>query len=391
MHWKSTLSREDDLERAVAECSAPLLEDPCPELVVVFVSSAFRPDFHLLGGLLCRRFPEARVVGCSADGVIGNAQEAEFVPALSLTAGWLPGVQVMTFQLSDQDLPDMDAPPEAWREKVAAGRPDVAGLLLLADPFTFDGQALLTGLDYAYPKAVKVGGLASGGQVPGQNALFVDRVVFDSGVVGVSFMGDIAVESVVAQGCRPIGSPMVVTECDRNFLKELDNEPALEKVSQTVRALSPRDRKLASHSLFLGVGMGGARLEYGPGDFLVRNLVGFEPESQSLVVGAFLRKGQVVQLHLRDARTSAEDLELMLTRYRDAEGFRQPRGALLFSCLGRGQSLYGQPDHDTGLFEKLVGKIPLGGFFCNGEIGPVGGTTSIHGYTSCFALFSEPA
>ena len=101
-----------------------------------------------------------------------------------------------------------------------------------------------------------------------------------------------------------------------------------------------------------------------------------------------MREGQIVQFHLRDAQTSSDDILAMLSRFRDSYDI-QPRGALLFSCLGRGSYLYGEPNHDVGVFRKIVGDIPLGGFFCNGEIGPVGGTTYLHGYTSAFGIFSS--
>jgi small ligand-binding sensory domain FIST len=90
----------------------------------------------------------------------------------------------------------------------------------------------------------------------------------------------------------------------------------------------------------------------------------------------------VVQFHLRDARTSADDLDQLLARHRGT-----PAGSLLFSCLGRGTHLYGRADHDTDLVRRHFGDVPLGGFFCNGEIGPVQGTTFLHGYTSAFGLF----
>jgi small ligand-binding sensory domain FIST len=100
-----------------------------------------------------------------------------------------------------------------------------------------------------------------------------------------------------------------------------------------------------------------------------------------------LREGQLVQFHLRDKVMSAEDLELMLSRYKDQEISRNACGALLFSCLGRGQYLYGKPNHDSDMFRDQLGDIPLGGFFCNGEIGPVGNSTFLHGYTSSFGIF----
>ena len=106
-------------------------------------------------------------------------------------------------------------------------------------------------------------------------------------------------------------------------------------------------------------------------------------------MGALLRRGQTVQFHLRDAHTSEEDLRHLLHQYSPLRD--KAKGALLFSCLGRGQFLYGRPDHDSRLFHGNVGPVPLGGFFCNGEIGPVAGTTYLHGYTSCFGVFRPKA
>jgi small ligand-binding sensory domain FIST len=140
------------------------------------------------------------------------------------------------------------------------------------------------------------------------------------------------------------------------------------------------------HSLFLGLDMREERVEYDPGELLVRNIVGADPDRGSLSVGEELHPVQAVQFVLRDAAAAAADLRRML-EVRVATGAPRPEGALLFSCTGRGSGLFGRPDHDTGLFEELLGPTALGGFFCNGEIGPVGGTTFLHGYTSAFALF----
>jgi small ligand-binding sensory domain FIST len=137
------------------------------------------------------------------------------------------------------------------------------------------------------------------------------------------------------------------------------------------------------HSLFMGLGMRDGEREYRRGDFLVRNLIGVDPATGAIAVGAPLHTGQVVQFHLRDAETSATDLVEMLGQHDQVP----PAGALLFSCVGRGRLLYGQANHDSGAFRTAMGAIPLGGFFCNGEIGPVHRRTFLHGYTSSFALF----
>ena len=180
---------------------------------------------------------------------------------------------------------------------------------------------------------------------------------------------------------------MFLTRCDRNIVWELDGQQPLAVLRELHDRLDARDRELARHSLFVGIAMKEDRHEYQQGDFLIRNLVGIDSASGALAVGAKLEENSVAQFHLRDAKTSAEDLEELLGRYEQACGTARPEASLLFSCLGRGQFLYGQPDHDSDLFRRHFGAIPPGGFFCNGEIGPVHGTTFLHGYTSAFGLF----
>jgi len=180
---------------------------------------------------------------------------------------------------------------------------------------------------------------------------------------------------------------MRVTKCDRNILMELDGQPPLNILRDLFMTLDARDQNLLQHALFLGLVMDPLKSHFTHGDFLIRNIVGLDTEKGLLAVGALLREGQTVQFHLRDAQTSADDLQQTLSTYASRSGRGQLAGALLFSCLGRGEYLYGHSSHDTRLFQQKLGQVPVGGFFCNGEIGPVGGTTYMHGYTSCFALF----
>jgi small ligand-binding sensory domain FIST len=179
---------------------------------------------------------------------------------------------------------------------------------------------------------------------------------------------------------------MFVTRCDRNIIWQLDGMAPLEVLQRLHARLDERDKDLFRHSLFLGIAMSENREEYRAGDFLIRNLAGVDSSSGALAIGALLEENCIVQFHLRDAETSGEEVETLLHRHR-AESAAKPSGALLFSCLGRGQFLYGHPDHDTNVFRREIGEVPLGGFFCNGEIGPVQGTTFLHGYTSAFGLF----
>jgi small ligand-binding sensory domain FIST len=257
--------------------------------------------------------------------------------------------------------------------------------LLLGDPFTSNAEAITRALDAAYPDAVTAGGLASAGDAPGGNALFLGGDLYREGTVGVGLSGNVCLTTAVAQGCRPIGQPLFVTRCEGNVLLEVDGKPPLEVLNSLFERASEHDRRLFQSSLFIGVEMQPERVEYGQGDFLIRNLIGSDPDKGSLVVGTALEATQVVQFHLRDAATAATDLAERLQRCEAA--LERAEGALLFSCLGRGRGLYGRPHHDSQLFLERAGPIALGGFFGNGEIGPVEGRTFLHAYTSAFAIF----
>ncbi len=389
MKWASTLSCIPGGAAAFEEAAAAIeqqLGTTAPDLLLVFASPEHASDCHRIAALAKRRFPGALLAGCTGGGVIGGAREAEEGPALSLTAATLPGVSVSGFHVDTSSMP----PPEAvaaWRAVVGREPEPQPKILLLADPFTMDAGGLIAGLDRAYPGSPKFGGLASGGRRPGENRLLLGADLHRSGAVGVVLSGDVVVDTVVAQGCRPIGKPMLVTRCTGGILQELDRRPPLQILTELHASLDPRDRELMQHSLFLGLEMREERVEYQPGELLVRNLLGADQETGAIAVGAELRPMQVVQFVLRDARTAEEDLQRLLDRHRRSPAAGRPAGALLFSCVGRGAGLFGCADHDTGLFEERLGPAPLGGFFCNGEIGPVAGATFLHGYTSAFALF----
>ncbi len=393
MKWGSTLSRRPDAAGALAEAAevvARQLDGEPPGLLLAFASPHHAAECGRIAALARRRFPAALLVGCTGGGVIGDGREAEEGPALSLTAAALPGVAIASFHVEMTSLPPPGAAPAAWRTVAGAAPEARPKFLLLADPFTIDADALITGLDHSYPGAPKFGGLASGGRRAGENRLLLGAGVHRSGAVGVAFSGDVAVDTVIAQGCRPIGKPMLVTRCHGSLLQELDRGQPLKVLGELYGSLTGRDRELMQTSLFIGLDMREERIEYDPGELLVRNLLGADERTGALAVGAGLRPMQVVQFVLRDARTAEEDLRRMLERHRRTEASAaRPAGALLFSCLGRGARLFGRADHDTSLFEEKLGPAPLGGFFCSGEIGPVGGTTFLHGYTSAFALFRE--
>ncbi|MGA0200945.1 MAG: FIST signal transduction protein, partial [Prochlorotrichaceae cyanobacterium] len=368
------------------------------DLGIVFISSTFASEYPRLLPLLREHLAVKQLIGCGGGSIVGvplgeSAREIEQEPALSLTLAHLPGVTVQSFHLEPDDLPDLDSPPQAWVDCVGVAPQDRPSFVVLADPFSSRINDLLQGLDFAYAGCPKVGGLASGRSLRGGSGLFCNDRYYESGSVGIALSGAIEMKTIVAQGCRPIGPVFQVVEGEQNVLLQLmatdsnREESALEALQGVVQSLEESDRQLAQHSLFVGLAHSEFQLELQAGDFLIRNLIGVDPRIGALAIGDRIRPGQRLQFHLRDGQTSEEDLRILLRRFCAQSPDASALGGLMFSCLGRGQGLYQKPDFDATLFQQYLGQIPLGGFFCNGEIGPIGGSTYLHGYTSAFGVF----
>ncbi len=406
IQWANALSTCPSLEAAIAEVVDRVQKSltATPDLGLVFISSAYASEYSRLMPLLREQLSVPVLIGCGGSGIIGmnsdgEAQEIEGEPALSLSLAHLPDVQVQAFHIPGDGLPDLDSPPNTWVDLIGVAPQEEPHFILLADPFSAIND-LLQGLDFAYPGSSKVGGMTSAGAMGVQSALFCNYKLYREGTVGVALSGNIVLETIVAQGCRPIGQTYQVTACERNIVLELATQDNVEKTSSEIesrrplevlrdllQSLSEEDRQLAQHSLFVGVARDEFKQQLGHGDFLIRNLLGVDPRVGAIAIGDRVRPGQRIQFHLRDARTSEEDLELLLHRYqKDTSVTSEAAGALMFSCLGRGKGLYGKPDFDSQLFGRYLSNIQLSGFFCNGEIGPVGGSTFLHGYTSVFGI-----
>lgn len=390
MRWCSAVSEAHDADQAITEIAQAVhagLQGAPADLVVLFVTGQLSHEYKAIPEAARRSFGQAVVLGSSAAGVQSSARRAGSGCVITALAASLPGVKLHAFHLDAGGLPPWDAPAERWQKLV--GVPPEVGphFLLMPDPFTCDVEHLLRGLDLAYPAATKVGGNASGGTYPGSHALFCGGEVHQVGVVGLAMWGDIAVDAVVAQGCRPIGQPMLVTSCHGTIVRELNSEPPVQVLRNLYASLSARDRALFRSSLFVGIEMNADQEIYQAGDFLVRNITGMDPEDGAISIGAVPEAWQVMQFHVRDAQSAADDLRARLTRYLATPQTTRPVAALQFSCLGRGMHMYDQPDIDALLLREHLPALPLSGFFCNGEIGPVAGRSFLHGYTTVFALF----
>eukprot|EP00741_Cyanophora_paradoxa_P009069 tig00001466_g8782.t1 len=410
----SSVSDNYNLERAISEACDRLAEKlgrPGRELLevdlcLVFVNDVFSSDFERVLPLLGERVRAGVVLGCSGGGVVGCdedgvPQELEARPSVALAAFQLgPGASLRPFHVRHDQLPSPDGAPEEWWEALGVdpGRERVGGVLLFSDPVSGALPELLAGLDFALPAAPKVGGVAS--WADSSTALFLNHKVRRTGTVGVALCGDVAVRSVVAQGCRPIGPSVMVTRAEGNVIHAVGEEPR--GLSAGLRlelegSVPPLDfvkdvvQRLPVDALALrGVCADPFVERPEAADFLVRDLLGVGPTG-AIAVGADVRPGQRLQFFVRDAAAASAELIERLDEFTASpasEGLGQPLGALMVACMGRGEGLYGFRGHDSQLLRRALGPVPVCGFFANGEIGPVrgGATTHLHGYTTAIAL-----
>ncbi len=386
MQFAVSLSRQLDTKAAAVEVSAAIraqLDGNPIDLACVFFSAHHAEGVDRLAQVLAGTLRPGLLLGCSGEGVIAGAEELEATPGITVWAAALPDVHLHPLHSSFSPIQDQFT-LMGWPDSGV----DDATFLLLADPFTTPIQDILGILDDRYPGAKAIGGLAGGGQEVGMNRLVLNDQVFDGGLVGVRLSGAVTIRPVISQGCRLIGERFVVTKAERNLIHELGGIPALERLQAVFESMSEEDRSRANRAVHLGIVIDEHRNCFDRGDFLIRNLLGADRATGTVAIGDVVQEGQTVQFQLRDAASASTEFNSLLAT--DHERHRHPPlGALMFSCCGRGQGLFGTPNHDAGMASAQLGSIPLAGFFAQGEIGPVGGRNFLHGYTASLALFAE--
>jgi small ligand-binding sensory domain FIST len=370
----------DAAREAAREARGGALGGAEVDLAFVFLSPAYLDEAEAAAEAVREELAPRHLLGCVAEGVVARARELEEGPAVAVWAGALPGAEIECFHAAAVQTDDGIA---------VAGFPELddPGLVaLLVDPFTFPAGPFLTKLNETHERIPLVGGVAAGGRRPGAQALILDDAVHAEGAVGAVVSG-LPVLTVVSQGCRPIGREAVITRCDGNVVSELAGIPALERLRREIAALSSEEQALAARGLLAGLVIDENRPEYDTGDFLMRGLLGADEATGALALGDSVRVGQTLRFFVRDATSADADLRQALG---GALRRGRPAGALLFTCNGRGTNMFPEPDHDARIVTETLGTQALAGFFCGGEIGPVGGKAFLHGFTATLAVFLEP-
>jgi small ligand-binding sensory domain FIST len=387
MRFAVSLSRDHDATAVSESLLKPIaaeLKGRPADLAFLFVSPEHAEQMAEIAATLRDELGHPVLLGCTGEGVIAGAEEIERGPAAVLWAAALPGVRLMPMQLSATERDD-GYTIEGWPAAQASGSPI---FVMLADPFSAPMDEILSETAERFPGAKIIGGMAGGGREAGENRLLLNDDAVERGAVAVGISGALSIRTVVSQGCRPIGDRYIVTKADHNVIHELGGAPALQRLEEMFTALSSTDRELAQRALHIGIVIDEHRNSFDRGDFLVRNLIGADRSSGSVAIGDVVREGQTIQFHVRDADAASEDLRLLMNRDRLSHRGR-PKGALLFSCCARGRGLFGAPHHDVTAVRALAGAVPIAGFFAQGEIGPVGGSNFLHGYTASVAIFAE--
>ena len=387
MPFLSILSEQADTSRALDDIAqqAKTGWDGPVDVALAFFSTHHLKGVERIAQVVADLRPRA-LLGCPGETVIGNQREVEGDPALCLWLGrWAQTIQVTPCHLSIEQTSEGYS-ILGWPDELVDAVPAESLLLALADPFTFPVDDFLGQVNDDHAGLRVVGGMASGARAPGVHRLIVGDRVVNEGAAAVLLQGPVACRSVVSQGCRPIGKPLVVTKARDNLILELGGKTALAQLQQLWQELSPRDQKLVQEGLHVGRVINEYQDAFQRGDFLVRNVIGIDKSSGGVAITERVRVGQTVQFHVRDAATADEDLRLMLENHAKTQGAK-PQGALLFSCNGRGTRLFDAPHHDAATIQQALGPLPLAGFFAQGELGPVGGQNFIHGFTASVALF----
>ena len=386
------LSQESDPEvaaYAVSQSIHEALGGGVCHLALVFFSPHFSSESQRMIEVVHETLRPQALIGCMGEGVIGDEKEIEGHPGLVLWGIRNTGMHVVPFMLTPKaegETPSLEGWPVGLE---STAQPHT--FFLFADPFSTPMEELFSLLDQYAPGSSAIGGIASGGMDIEESRLVFNRKVIGSGVVGVAVQGGVEIRTVVSQGCQPIGERYVVTKVDRNVIQELGGIPPLERLETTLKALDEHEQQQAAHGLQVGIAMDEHRSEFGQGDFLIRGLLGADRQSGSLAIADVIQEGQTIQFHVRDAHAASEDFQLLLSKERMTHPDSLPKGALLFSCNGRGQRFFETPHHDVAIVHQQMGAIPIAGFFAGGEIGPVSGKNFLHGYTASLALFYDEA
>lgn len=379
--FAAALSEHPSPPEAVGEVVGAVLDrlGSAPDLAVLFLSPALAGAADDIARAVRTLLQPGTLLGAAASSVVGGGREVEDGPGIALWAARTgPVLPVrITAEATGGGVRILGVPQ-------AAGEDGPRTMVLLADPFSLPLDALLTTMADDLPDLTVVGGMASSARGPGGNRLVLDGEVHRDGAVGVLLPPGTEAVPVVSQGCRPVGDPMIVTEVDGPLLLGLAGQPALDQLLGSAASLGEGDRSIFELGPQVGVVVDETKATFRTGDFLIRNVTGVDPDRRGVAIGAQVEVGTTVQFHVRDAASADDELRALVAVLPPPRPTAD-RGALLFTCNGRGSAFFGEPDHDAAIVSDVVGPA-VAGMACAGEVGPIGGRNRLHAYTAALLV-----
>lgn len=285
-----------------------------------------------------------------------------------------PAMAVMLGEFNPADF--FMLPVVKTSQEVSDAVPDEAYFALVhGDPSNARMQELIEVLSEQVMSGFVVGGLSSS---RGETAQVCDGMV-SGGLSGVLFSDRVKLATRLTQGVSPLGARHQVTAATRNVIGSLDHRPALDVMKEEIGEVLARDLRRAAGYIFVGLPVRGSDT----GDYLVRNIIGVDPQNHLVAIGEAVAPGDELLFCRRDQQTAEEDLLRMLEVI--GKQLAAPiRGGVYYSCLGRGVHMFGTPNRELGLIRDTLGDFPLVGFFANGEISH----NRLYGYTGVLTLFA---
>jgi len=351
-------------EAALAQCGSGIRG---ATLGFVYVTDALAENYAEIVAFLRRRTGIAHWVGTVGLGVCASAREYLDEPAIALLCCNFREDAFRVFS-------DLKAPRDVTSAKLQWGDAPAAFAIVHADPATPSLTSLVREFAARTGSGFIVGGLTSS---RGRALQYADGVT-EGGLSGVMFSDDVVVATRLTQGCAPVGPRRVVTDARQNIIISLDGRPALDVFREDIGTELSGNLNLVAGRIFVALPIEGSDT----GDYLVRNLVGLDINHKLVAVGEAVRPGRSIMFCRRDRGTASDDLDRMLTSIRSGL-FREPKGGVYFSCVGRGASLFGENSEELRIIRDGLGEVPIVGFFCNGEISH----NRLYGYTGVLTLF----
>ena len=370
--FRAACATGDDWQTIADQCIAELCSEPVhANLGFLYVTDVLARQLDSLLQYLRDKTGVSGWVGTVGSGICYTGREIYDEPAAAVMLASLPEDSYRLLPSGIESLSDMLTANSDWLARTQAHFAIVHG-----DPRNTYLPQIIESLSAQLDPGFLVGGLTSSSDEHFQQQIAGE--ITEGGLSGVLFSGDIQVISSLTQGCTPLGSKHVITACNGNIVAELDGKAALDVFKQDIGEVLSRDLSRVAGYIFAGFPVPGSDT----GDYLVRNLIGIDPEEKLLAIGDNLENDTRIMFCRRDADAAREDMMRMLTDLaRRANG--RIRGGVYYSCLGRGRYQFGENSEELKMIRDQLGDFPLVGFFANGEISH----NRLYGYTGVLTLF----